>query len=143
MNSIGGYNPLRWICKERGLCWNKEHRPNIEYFTHYLPRKISMMDVDATVEVNGNFLFMEFKSPGAPLLTGQRIYFQRITSVSKKITVVVVEAVCRTMEIRRVLVIANGKIGAWQNCDLEGLCSRVEAWAARVDMGVVGEGQAA
>lgn len=143
MTSTGGYNPMRWNCKERGLCWNLEHRPNIEYFAHALPRKISMMDVDATVEVNGHFLFLEFKGPGAQMTTGQRIYFQRITELSNKITVAVVEGECRTMAVNKILIIYKGKLGAWQDCDLDGLYERVENWASNVDVGLVQERGAA
>lgn len=137
MNSTGGYNPMRWNCKARGKCWNLEHRFNIEYFAHALPRNISMMDVDATVEVNGHFLFLEFKSPGAPLPTGQRIYFERITSISNRITVCVVDGVCRTSEVNRVKVFYGGKSGDWQACDLQGLTERVANWAANVDIQIV------
>lgn len=137
-HSTGGYNPLRWHCKERGLCWNLEHRPNIEYFTHALPRKISMTDIDATVEVNGNFLFLEFKSPGADLLTGQSIYFRRLTQLSPKINCVVVEGTCRDMAINKVKRIYGGRIGEWEPCDLDGLYARIAKWAALVDIKMVG-----
>lgn len=142
-HSTGGYNPLRWHCKERGLCWNLEHRPNIEYFAHKLPRNISMMDLDATVEVNGHFLFMEFKSPGAPLLTGQRIYFKRLTELTPRISVCIVDGVCRNMSINKVMKIYRGRIGEWESCDLDGLCELVGTWASNVDMKIVDSGAVA
>ena len=61
MSAVAGYNPLRWNCDDRG-CYNVKHRPKIEFFAGALPGKIAMTDVDATTEVNGHFLFLEWKS---------------------------------------------------------------------------------
>ena len=48
-----------------------------------LPRNISPTDVDASVEVDGNFLFVEFKTYGTVLQDGQRLYFERLLDMSR------------------------------------------------------------
>lgn len=135
--TVGGYNPLRHDCDVDG-CYNIKHRPKIEFFAGALPGKIAMTDVDATTEVNGHFLFLEFKS-GQPrdIPTGQRIYFQRLTSLSPKITCVVVCGDAETMAVTHVLVIHAGRLHEWEECDLEGLFERVQRWATKTRLQVV------
>lgn len=141
--TVPGYNPLRWECDTRG-CYNIKHRPKIEYFASALPGKIAMTDVDATTEVNGHFLFLEWKS-GEPrdLPVGQRIYAQRLTALSEKITYVVVCGDAETMEVKAVLPIAKGQMHTWQSCDLEGLHERIRRWSTRAKLRVVAGGKAA
>lgn len=88
-----------------------------------------MTDVDATAEINGRFLFMEFKS-GLPrdIPTGQRIYFQRLTALSKRITCFVVCADAATMECRAYLVIYGGRLYPWRIANAEQLKERVRSW---------------
>ena len=136
MTSTGGYNPMRWECENRG-CWKQKCSPNIEYFAHALPRKIAMTDLDGTVEVNGNFLFLEWKSHSGDIPTGQRIYFERLTKLSPNITAVIVAGNPETMEVERIKTIHSGKVFQWVECDLEGLFQRIEAWAKRHDIQVV------
>lgn len=78
-----GYNPMEWDCQASG-CFNRVKRPKIETFAECFPRNIAMADVDGTVEVNGRFLFIEWKtwdgkSPSAQLKYGQRLYWERLT----------------------------------------------------------------
>jgi hypothetical protein len=135
--TVGGYNPLRHSCEEDG-CYNVKHRPKIEFFAGALPGKIAMTDVDATTEVNGHFLFLEFKS-GEPrdIPMGQRIYFQRLTGLSDRITCVVVCGDAETMSITHTLVIHAGRLRKWEPCDLEGLFERVQRWASKTKLQVV------
>lgn len=124
-----GYNPMRWNCDASG-CYNKKLRPKIEAFASALPGRIGMADVDATVEVNGHFLFIEWKNnTPAPLPIGQRIYAERLTKLSKKIKYVAVCGNAETMEVSHVLVIQSGAVGAWEPCDFEGLHTRICRWA--------------
>lgn len=136
-----GYNPMRWQCPERG-CYNEKHRPKIEVFAGDLPGKIAMTDVDATTEVNGHFLFLEWKS-GEPrdLPTGQRIYAQRLTSLSEKITYVVVCGDAETMEVKAVLPIAKGQMHPWQACNLDGLHEKIRRWSTKAKLQVLPGGR--
>jgi hypothetical protein len=132
--TVPGYNPLRWSCDDRG-CYNVKHRPKIEYFAGALPGKIALTDVDATTEVNGHFLFLEWKS-GEPrdLPVGQRIYAQRLTGLTKKITYIVVCGDAETMEVVAIRPVWAGRIYDWETCDLETLYERIQAWASRVKL---------
>lgn len=143
MSTVPGYNPMRWSCKERG-CYNVKQRPKIEYFAGALPGKISMSDVDATCEVNGHFLFLEWKS-GEPrdLPVGQRIYAQRLTAISPRITYVVVCGDPELMSVQATRQVRRGTVYEWEQCDLEGLHERIRLWASRVGMRAVPAARAA
>lgn len=130
MKSTGGYNPIYHDCEKSG-CWNVKYRPNIEYFAHAFPRNISMMDIDATVEVNGSFLFLEWKSFSGEIPTGQRIYFERITQLSPKITAVIVVGDCETMTVQSYQIFSDGKAHEPVSCNLDDLFLRIERWASR------------
>jgi hypothetical protein len=132
MSNQEGYNPLKWKCKERG-CYNEKHRFKIEELKEAIPRKMAFGDIDATVEVNGHFLFIEFKGEEAELKVGQKIYFQRLTALSCRIKVIVVRANAETTTVREFKVIANGEVGEWEEIDLAGLKNRIKRWSAAVD----------
>lgn len=142
MTSTGGYNPMRWNCENNG-CWNVKYRPNIEHFANALPRKIAMSDIDAVTEVNGHFLFLEWKSYQGEIPIGQRILFERITKLSPNITVVVVAGDCETMNVSSIQRIKGGEFSSWVSCDLQGLFDRIERWAKRVDVHTVDESKLA
>lgn len=133
MISTGGYNPMRWDCEHRG-CWKAKCSPNIEYFAHALPRKLAFSDLDGIAEVNGHFLILEWKSHGGELPTGQRILFERLTRLSSKISVVVVDGDPETMETRQVKYVHGGRYSEWRECDLEGLFDRIQKWSTNVDI---------
>lgn len=123
-----GYNPMRYKCDASG-CYNLKHRPKIEMFAGCLPGKIAVTDVDGTVEVNGRFLFLEFKS-GQPrdIPIGQRIYFERLTSLSPRITAAVICADAETMECRAINVVRRGRWSGWEITNLQSLQERIQAW---------------
>lgn len=131
MSAIEGFNPMRWQCSDRG-CYNVKHRPKIEIFAASLPGKIAMTDIDATTEVNGHFLFLEFKSgEPRPLPTGQRIYFQRLTLLSDRIWIVIVCGDAETMVITHIMKFWRGISSSWQPSSLQDLMERIERWASR------------
>jgi hypothetical protein len=92
-----------------------------------------MSDIDATVEFNNYFLFMEWKSHNAEIPTGQRIYFERLTAQSERNTVVIVNTDKHPEDISSVQVIKNGKLNCVEPCDLEGLRRRIKKWAERIE----------
>jgi len=124
---------MRWDCEDRG-CWKVKCSPNIEYFAHALPRNLAFTDLDATAEVNGHFLFLEWKSHGDDIPTGQRIFFERLTKLSANITVVIVAGDPDTMEVWKVKACKDGTFRDWQDCSLEDLFDRIKRWAERVDI---------
>lgn len=130
MNRPEGYNPLRWNCTDKG-CYNETLRPRIEEFAVCLPGKIAFSDVDGIVEVAGKFLMLEWKAKGGAITTGQRIMFERLTALSRKITVIVVCGHPREMRIDTVQVFLGGKSGPVEPSTLEQLKARIFAWADR------------
>lgn len=142
MSVPSNYNPIRHDC-ETGGCWNAQYRPNIEFFYHALPRKITMSDIDGVVEVNGSFLFLEWKSHKGELPVGQRILAKNLTGLSTKITYVVVQHdPGNPMLVEHVMVVHGGKFGGWEECDMDGLFARVERWAKKVDIRAVTSSEA-
>ena len=132
MKPADGYNPMRWDCDKSG-CYNKVHRPKIEEFASALPGKIAMTDIDATVEVNGHFLHLEWKFGGPrPLPTGQRLYAERLTKLSNKIIYLVICGNAETMVVSHVGIIRNGDDCKWEQCDFQGLYDRINRWATHV-----------
>jgi hypothetical protein len=127
-----GYNPMGWNCAKKG-CFNIFSRAKIEMFAEDLPRNIAMGDIDATVEVNGHFLFLEFKTTPRYIKTGQRIYFQKLTRLSDKITVIVIYADPETMECYEFCSIEEGRISCWQQCTLKEIKACIKEWGERAE----------
>jgi len=96
-----GYNPIRWNCLDQGCYMHKCH-PRIEIFADCFPEKIAMSDIDGVVEINGHFLFMEWKGDGGKLSTGQHILLQRLTTLSDKVVAYVVYGDSQTMQVHKV-----------------------------------------
>ena len=127
---VPGYNPMRWDCAKSG-CYNKLLRPRIEEFAECFPGRIAMSDVDGVVEIAGHFLFLEWKANGGSVSTGQRIMFERLTSLSRKVTVIVVKGHPREMTIDDVQVFHCGLGATPETCDFNELKTRIRAWTDR------------
>lgn len=125
----GGHNPLRWDCGTRG-CFNQFCRPKIEAFATCFPGKIAMSDIDATVEVNGHFVFLEMKSHQGEIPIGQRLYFQRLTRLSPRISVMILCGDAETMQCEAVRWIYNGQVSAWQPTSLDEVIAMLHAFSA-------------
>jgi hypothetical protein len=124
---------MRWNCKEKRKCF-RSLCPKLGAFDECFPGKIGMSDVDGMVEIAGRFLFLEWKSDGGFLTTGQRIAFERLTSLSTdpmKVTVIVVCGDPEEMTVTSIQVFHSGKGHGVTECDFDGLHQRIEHWAAR------------
>jgi len=121
---------LRWKCEEKGCFRNL--CPMLGAFDDCFPGKIGMSDVDGVVEISGHFLFLEWKAEGGSVSTGQRIMYERLTALSDKMTVIVVNGHPRTMEIKQVQVYRAGKGGPFEACSFDELKMRMKCWVARV-----------
>ena len=122
-----GYNPMRWDCSTQG-CFNKKCRPKIEVFAECFPRNINFSDIDGIVEINGNFLLLEWKSYAGNIPTGQKIMFSRMTQ-DNRFTVFIICGDAETMSITDLSVIWGGKQQPWARCTLEQLKERMTKWA--------------
>lgn len=120
---------MRWDCEAKG-CY-RQLMPRLGAFDDCFDGKIGMSDVDGVVEVRGRFLFLEWKSAGGAVTTGQRIMFERMTGLSPKITVIVVAGHPREMTVETVTVFHGGRGGKSEPCDLLGLKARIFAWQER------------
>ena len=127
---MNGHNPLRWDCEKQG-CFNKKCRPKIEQFAECLPGRIAFSDVDGIVEINGNFLLLEWKSFLGDIPDGQRIMYEQMTQ-NDNFTVVIIAGNAETMEIQSVKVVHKGCAGKWQVCTLKELKDKIRAWSTRV-----------
>jgi hypothetical protein len=130
-NPIG--NPMLYRCDIRG-CFNVEKRPKIEVFAECFRENIksgniAMSDIDATVEQNGRFLFMEFKPLEGKFEGGQQIYFEKLTRLSDKIVTIVLRGNARTMEISHMKFIYKGEEGGWIPTTLEGVKRYLRDWS--------------
>lgn len=121
------FNPMRYDCEKSG-CYNTKHRLDFGVFYDCFDGKISMSDIDAAVEVNGNFLFLEWKSHSGDVPTGQRIFFENMTHDNKRFQVLVVHGDAETMEIFNVAFVSMGKIFPFEPCDMEKLQSIIRGW---------------
>ena len=69
-----------WDCKVDG-CFNDKHRLKFSVFKDCFPGKISFTDIDGIVEINRNFLMVEWKGTDGPIPMGQRIMFERLSEI--------------------------------------------------------------
>lgn len=126
MSHDNGANPMRWDCSRRG-CFNIKKRPKIELLADCLPGRIAFGDVDAIVEVCGNFLLLEWKDH-TQLGTGQRLLFERLTLLCPA-TVLIVEGDAEAMTVSSIRRVWRGVISSAEPADLEGLRDRIRVWA--------------
>lgn len=125
-----GYNPMRWNCSTDG-CYNVKRRPKIQEFAACFPGRIGMGDVDGFVEFKRHFLFLEWKTAANPfeLDPGQRIAFEQLTLLSKRITVIVICGDAETMEVSWIHVLHDGHWRPWERCSLADLKSLLKDWS--------------
>lgn len=124
-----GFNPMRWDCSSRG-CFNLLCRPKIERFAACFPGRIAMSDIDATVEVNGHFVFLEMKSHRGEIPRGQRLYFERLTRLSPRISVMILCGNAETMQFEAICWIYNGQLTSWQPTSFEEVVALLRAFSA-------------
>jgi len=124
---VGGYNPLRWDCNTSG-CFNQKKRPKIEVFSECFPGRINFGDVDAIVEIGGQFLLLEWKEFTAELPTGQRIMYRRLTG-DEHFVVLVVVGDAETMAVEGIQAWEKGRAKPFEALDLAGLKRRIRSWA--------------
>lgn len=128
MSEVGGFNPMRYDCAQRGRCYNKVHRPKIEQFAQFLPGRISFGDVDGIVEISGNALMLEWKSAPMPLSIGQSLMYRRITN-GQRFTVLCIAGDAETMEITHRQIYFDGKeTKEWLRTSFDGVGGIIDRW---------------
>ena len=121
---------MRWDCSpDRDGCYRRLGQPDLTVLDECFPGRIGMTDVDGLVEINGRFLFIEWKRRGE-VPAGQRIMFERLTR-HPEFTILVILGDPATMVVERYDVFRDGRRRGWRDCDLSVLKRHVRAWAQR------------
>ena len=121
---------MRWDCSpDKDGCYRRLGQPDLTVLDECFPGRIAMTDVDGLVEINGQFLFIEWKRRG-DVPAGQRIMFERLTRYPE-FTVLVVLGDPGTMAAERYDVFRRGQRRGWRDCSLPELKRHVRAWADR------------
>lgn len=127
MNSVAGFNPMRWSCEKDG-CFNIKRRPKIEVFADCFPRRINFGDVDGLVELNGFFCLLEWKGEGGSLKRGQILTFTAFTNIIGNI-VLVVNGNAETMAVTGYATFWGGRQWPLTTASLDELKDRLRRWA--------------
>ena len=121
---------MRWDCSpDRDGCYRERGQPDLTVLDECFPGRIAMTDVDGLVEINGQFLLIEWKRRG-DVPAGQRIMFERMTR-HPEFTILVIVGDPATMEVKCYDVCQDGRRKGRRDCDLSELKRRVGAWADR------------
>ena len=121
---------MRWDCHpDKDGCYRRLGQPDLTLLDECFPGRIAMTDVDGLVEINGRFLFLEWKRQGE-VPAGQRIMFERLTR-HPEFTVLVILGDPASMAAERYDVFQGGRRRGWRDCDLPELRRHVRAWARR------------
>ena len=125
---------MRWNCSpDRDGCYRERGQPDLTVLDECFPGRIAMTDVDGLVEINGRFLFIEWKRRD-DVPTGQQIMFERMTR-HPEFTVLVIVGDPATMAVKRYDVFRDGARKGWRDCDLSELKRHVGGWADRASRG--------
>ena len=125
---MSGFKEFVYNCMNGFNCYNVKIRLKFGHFYDCLPDNISMTDIDATVEVNGHFLFMEMKPDNGDLSIGQALYFVRLTALSDKITALILYGDAETMEISAIQRVRRGFISTKEEASLPGVKAIIKNW---------------
>lgn len=121
---------MRWECPRDG-CWKDKNLLKFDVFAGCFPRDINFTDLDGIVELNGNYLVLEWKNSPCTLPTGQRIMFQRMTSTGI-ISALIVAGNAELMEPTHMQPWWMGKPGKWVACDIHSLRDRICNWVEMI-----------
>jgi len=121
---------MRWKCDKDG-CFNEKKRLKLGIFDDCFPGRIAFGDVDAIVEISGNFLLMEWKDAGCGDVSGGQRYMYEAMTRDEKFLVIAVYGDAEIMEIQSIQIYHNGKATPREPCTIEELKMRVKRWAKK------------
>lgn len=119
---------LRHQCRRDG-CY-LDALPNWDEIINCFPHRIRPTDIDGMVEINGHFLFMEEKSAGKGLDTGQRIALKR-QSCNPNTTVLVFRP--GGSKDMQVMVFRDGESDGFKDCTKSQFLHWIQRWARTAD----------
>ena len=117
---------LYWDCKTQG-CYKEKCVIDWKFLSGVFIRDIRPMDIDGAVEVDGAFLFFEWKNEGGVLEDAQRWFYERLTKLSSKITVFILYGNSEKMELYHAQWIKNGFLSEKKSMsinDLKRICAK-------------------
>jgi hypothetical protein len=115
---------MRYQCKTQGCYYDQ--LPDWTDINNSFPGKIRPTDIDGMVEINGNVLFLEQKSVGAPITPGQARAFREL---SKKDRTTVVAMRPGTRFELEALFYVDGAGTGWQQVYRSDLLRWFELWS--------------
>lgn len=110
-------------------CYVKQ-LPDWEDIIQRFPRNIRPTDIDGMVEINGHFLFLEEKSAGAPIESGQRMALKSLSRNPNTTVLVFRPAGKRDLEA---MVIKDGSTDGFRPCSRTQFLHWIERWATHAD----------
>lgn len=121
---------LRHLCARDGCKVDQE--PDLSWLAGCFPRGIMPSDVDAWVEVNGHFLFIEYKGPGGSLRDGQRIALKRLSG-QKNTTVMVIRERSNSALLDHMIWNVDENHRAWREHTRDQVAESVREWARKAE----------
>lgn len=116
-----------WDCESHG-CFKKKKVLKFSVFDDCFEGKKSFSDIDAIIEINNNYLLMEWKDPSVTKVPiGQEIMFKRMTQ-DKKYTVLVVYGDAEDMSVTGIQIFKNGQLSQAMRINLDDLKKAVRSW---------------
>ena len=105
--------------------------PDWGFLNGVFPRGCRPTDIDGVVELDGRFLFLEWKHDGGALNSAQKMLFKRLTLLSSDIIVVVLYGDTETAEIHKFQMIYNGSCTEIEEATTQAIVERIRRWGAR------------
>jgi len=125
-------NVMRWDCEKQG-CFNVKMRVKLNLLFDCFPGAIGLSDLDGFVEYQNKFLILEWKSFLGDIPTGQRIAFERFSSVGDgTITVIGIVGNAEDMSVTHLCRFSRGHQTPWKAAtfqDLHKMCVQWVHWA--------------
>ena len=128
----GDGTTLTWVCEKSG-CWIKRNAAPFELFEDCFGGKIRPTDIDGAVERNGHFLIFEWKRNGADIPTGQRIFFEKLSSKPGITVFVVWHDTATPSAITKAGMFKDGRWKGEKKTDLEGVRKACREWFEKVN----------
>lgn len=122
---------IRWNCETSG-CYKDKCIPDWGFLQGAFPRGCRPTDIDGIVELDGNFLLLEWKN-GGEIPAAQRTLFRRITELSSDIIAVVLFGDTEKSTVECMQVVKNGEIGPKEACTTEEFVDKCRRWGKRTE----------
>lgn len=121
---------FRYKCAERGVCYNTTLPDVTDLFDEVFPRGIIPTDIDAMVEVNDSFLFLEFKKRDVALPNGQRKALVALTRRDRVTVAFIRDGLASDFDVN---IIRDGAGSGARPCSRSQLRAWLTRWALEAD----------